>query len=89
MFQMYVIIRFLENNNVEVLPKSWLIAKGDIAVNVCVQAWLPEKNLSQKAKRLLPPNHYEGSYHECLILGIFGKRNWEREQHEHILIQFL
>lgn len=68
---MYVIIRFLENNNVEVLPKSWLIAKGDIAVNVCVQAWLPEKNLSQKAKRLLPPNHYEGSYHECLILGIF------------------
>lgn len=63
-FQMFTIVRFLEEDLVELVPQKWLKKQ---------KCWYPNIGAAEKAKKLVDPSEESGSWYSVKILGTYGK----------------
>lgn len=66
---MYSIVKFIDENLVELVPQKWL-KSPDISLTQC---WFPAMGASDKVKRLIGPLPETGAWYDVKVLGTYGK----------------
>lgn len=67
---MFSIVRFLDEDEVEIVPQKWWLASKNEQHQVC---WYPRAGASEKIKKIVDPSDETGSWFNVKVLGNYGK----------------
>lgn len=68
---MFAVVRFVESNEMEVVPTIWLNGKPTVRTQtVC---FFPNRDAKLKCKKKSPPELGKGELLKVVVLGVYGR----------------